>query len=122
MQRSTLIKEPRMSRNSVKALELATFNSASLSSSYQAIDADGFLKSPFFIRIVNAASTAITVSYDGTTDNEYIPANGVFELNSQQNAQPNNWVCKWPIGTVVYIKGTAGTGTIALSGYYQEPY
>lgn len=109
-----------MSRNSVKALELATFDSASLSGTYQALNPDGFFKAPFYIRIVNDGSTAITVSFDGVTDNEYVPDVDSWELNSQQNAQPNNWVCKWPSGTVVWIKGTAGMGTITLSGYYQE--
>lgn len=112
-----------MAKNSCKALALSTFSSASLTASYQAINAAGFLKAPFFIRVINGGTTDITLSFDGTTDNEFVFKNGgIYELNSQQNSQPMNWVCKWPVGTVVYIKGTAGTGTISLSGYYQEAY
>lgn len=108
-----------MARNSCKALTLATFDSAALTSSFKVVNTDGFLYPPFFIRIVNGGSTAITVSYDGTNANEYIPANKEFELPTQQNGQPNAWVCKFPAGTKVYVKGTAGTGTITVSAYYQ---
>lgn len=107
-----------MAQNSVKALVLSTFNSASVTGTYQSINSPGFTKPPFFVRIVNASNTAITVSYDGINDNEYIPANGVFELPSQANAQPKSEVALFPARTQVYIKGAAGAGTITLSGYY----
>ena len=78
----------------------------------------GFAKPPFLIRIVNASNAAITISYNGLDDHEFIPANGVFELPSQINSQPNAHVALFPKNTVVYVKGTAGVGTIYVSGYY----
>lgn len=107
-----------MAQNSVKPFVLKNILSSSITTSYAPINTDGFIQAPFFIRIINASNMAITVSYNGVDDNEYIPANGVFELPSQANAQPGAHVALFPKGTIVYVKGTAGTGTIYLSGYY----
>jgi hypothetical protein len=107
-----------MAQNSVKALVLATFSSASVTGSYQAINSSGFAHPVFFLRIVNDSNKAITISYDGINDNEYIAANTTFELPSQTNSLPNAKVAQFNARTIVYLKGTAGAGTIALSGYY----
>ena len=107
-----------MAQNSVKPFTLSTVASAALTTVYAPLNGTGFIQSPFFIRIINAGSTAITVSYNGVDDHEYLPANTIFELPSQANAQPGAHVALFPKRTVVYIKGTAGTGTIYLSGYY----
>lgn len=107
-----------MAQNSVKPLPLSNIASSTVTGSYKPINAGGFLHAPFFIRINNASSMAITVSYDGVHDHEYIAANSVFELPSQTNSQPNAHVALFPKYTVVYVKGTAGTGNVYLSGYY----
>lgn len=107
-----------MAQNSVKAFVLSSLASASVTGTYAPINSAGFPQAPFFIRIVNASSMAVTVSYDGVNDNEFIPSGGVFDLPSQTNSQPNAHVALLPKGTVVYIKGTAGTGSVYLSGYY----
>ncbi len=107
-----------MAQNSVKALALNSILSSAVTALYVPINGSGFANAPFFIRIINASNMAITISYDGVTDNEYIPANSVFELPSQANAQPGAQVALFPKNTIVYIKGTAGTGNIYLSGYY----
>lgn len=107
-------------RNIVKALARNSFNSASLTGSFQAINLTVATEEPIFLlRIINAASTAINISYDGTTPHDYIPANGVLELNFQTNSQPNNYNALLAKGTRVYVSGTAGTGTIYLCGYFQ---
>jgi hypothetical protein len=107
-----------MASNSVKALELSTFDAAALTSSYQSMNAPGLAEACFMIRIVNNSNVAITVSYDGITDNEYVAPTSPAKLGFQQNAQPAAYVALLPKFTQVYVKGTAGTGTIALSGYY----
>lgn len=60
----------------------------------------------------------ITISYDGIHDHEFVASNSVFELPSQANSQPGAQIALFPKHTVVYLKGTAGTGNIYLSGYY----
>ncbi len=107
-----------MAQNSVKAFALSSLASASVTGTYAPLNGTGFIQAPFFVRIVNASSMAITISYNGVIDNEFVPSGGVFELPSQTNSQPNAQVALLPKGTVVYIKGTAGTGTVYLSGYY----
>lgn len=107
-----------MSQNSVKALPLSTVASSTLTASYQSMNPSGFSHPVFFLRLVNGGSTAITVSYNGITDNDVVPANSVLEIPSQANSQPSAHYALWSARTQVYIKGTAGTGSITLAGYY----
>jgi len=107
-----------MAQNSVKSFALSSILSSTVTSLYAPLNSLGFAQAPFFIRIVNASNMAITVSYNGVDDNEFIPANSVFELPSQTNAQPGAHMALFPKNTIVYVKGTAGTGNIYLSGYY----
>jgi len=107
-----------MAQNSVKPFVLSSVLSSALTGVYAPLNATGFIQAPFLIRIINAGSTAITVSYNGVDDHEFIPINGIFELASQTNSQPNAQMALIPKHTIVYIKGTAGTGSIYLSGYY----
>jgi hypothetical protein len=107
-----------MAQNSVKPFILSSILSSAVTAFYAPLNGTGFIQAPFFIRINNASTAAITVSYDGINNHEFIAAGDVFELPSQANSQPNAQVALFPKYTVVYVKGTAGTGNIYLSGYY----
>jgi hypothetical protein len=107
-----------MAQNSVKPFILSTVLSSTVTALYAPLNGTGFLQAPFFIRINNASTMAITISYNGVDDHEFIPANSIFELPSQTNSQPGAHIALFPKNTIVYIKGTAGTGSIYLSGYY----
>ena len=107
-----------MAQNSVKPLILSSILSSAVTSLYAPLNGTGFVQAPFFIRINNASTASITISYDGVNNHEFLAANTVFELPSQTNSQPNAQVALFPKNTIVYIKGTAGTGNIYLSGYY----
>lgn len=107
-----------MAQNSVKPFILSSILSSGVTAFYAPLNGTGFIQAPFFIRIINASSMAITVSYDGVNNHEFIPANSVFELPSQTNSQPGAHIALFPKHTIVYVKGTAGTGNIYLSGYY----
>lgn len=105
--------------NSVKAIVLTNIASSTLTSSYKPINASGLDQPCFTIRITNNSSNDVTISYDGINDNEIVlKSGGIFDSNSQTNSLPNNKVAMWNKGKVIYIKGTAGTGNIYLSGYY----
>jgi hypothetical protein len=39
-------------------------------------------------------------------------------INFQANAQPTSWTALVQKGLILYIKATAGTGTVYMSGYY----
>ena len=107
-----------MAQNSVKPFVLSSILSSAVTSLYAPLNGTGFSQSPFFIRINNASTMPITISYDGVNNHEFVQSNGVFELPSQTNAQPNAQVALFPKNTIVYVKGPTGTGNIYLSGYY----
>jgi hypothetical protein len=108
-----------MAVNYVLPITMVTFNSANLTSDYQDISNGGISNACFMIRVTNAATTLIAISYDGETDHDLIPIGGSVTLNFQGNNQPQNSKNNLRAGTKVYAKGTAGVGTIGLAGYYQ---
>ena len=107
-------------KNIVKAQPISTVNAANLlANAYLAMNA-GFPDAIFMIRILNASNTNVFVSYDAINDNDFVPSgNGILELNFQSNAQPNNFVTLLSKGTRVYLRATAGVGSIFLAAYYQ---
>ncbi len=107
-----------MAQNSVKPLLLGSLASASVIATYLPANGIGFAHAPFLVRIINASNAAVTVSYNGIDDHDFVPANSVLELPTQTNSQPNAQVALFSKNTVVYVKGAAGMGTIYVAGYY----
>ena len=106
-------------KNYVLPISMVTFNSAALTNAYQDISNGGISNACFMIRITNAATTTIAISFDGTHDHDLVPANSSITLNFQTNSQPQTSINNLRAGTLVYAKGAAGVGTIGLAGYYQ---
>lgn len=108
-------------KNVVKSIALTSIDSATFTGSYQVINTNGLDQACFLLRIINNSNRDITVSYDGTTDNDFVPDASVLEIASQGNSQPNNFIALFSKGLKVYVKGTAGgTGLVYLVGYYQK--
>jgi len=107
-----------MANNKIKALTLASFDSSGLSGTYQAINSGGLANPCVILRIINDSNQDVTVSYDGSTNNDYVRSGESLILNGQSNSLPNSFVANFAKGTVVYVKGTSGTGSIYLAGYY----
>jgi len=108
-----------MAQNSVKPSQLTTILSSTLiANTFQAINPDGFEEAPFFVRITNASTQPVVISYDGINDNEAVLSLDSFDFPSQANALPNGQVALFPKYTKVYARGIAGTGNIFLSAYY----
>lgn len=105
-------------RNSVSAIAMTNITSSTVSSTYAAINATGLPHNCSIVYIVNNSTTDVTVSYDGTTDNDYVPTMTTRTLEFQTNSNPLSYQSNLAIGTKVYVKGTAGTGNIYLIGYY----
>ena len=42
-----------------------------------------------------------------------------LDLKVQGQNSPQNQVCIWSKGTIVYVRGTPGVGEIIVGGYYQ---
>lgn len=107
-----------MSRNSIKAIPLTSIAAASIGG-YAALNPNGLPNACLYLRIVNNTDVDVTVSYDGTTDNDFVRKGSDFIVAGQNNGQPQNFVAQFPIGMKVYIKGSAGsTGSVYLAGYY----
>ena len=106
-------------KNTIQAIPMTTIDSATLTDVYQPINIGGLPNSCFQLRMVNASDVEVTVSYDGVTDNEILLATSINVIPSIHATSPNNFPVAFPKGMVVYVKGTAGTGDIFISGYYQ---
>lgn len=106
-------------KNSIHAVPLASFNSASVSGMYQPIITGGLAKSCYVLRIINASTKDITISFDGSNDADYIVSATTAVLPEIYALIPNTNSAQFAQGTQIYLKGTAGTGTIYVAGYYQ---
>lgn len=108
-------------KNFIVPIPLTSVTSSSINNTtYTAINDAGLPHACSIVRIINASSTAVQISYNGTTDHDYVAAGGTIQLDLQTNRQPNGQVALLRAGTVIYVKGTAGTGFLGLAAYYQE--
>jgi hypothetical protein len=107
-----------MAQNKVKAATRGTLAGMSLSGTYQAINATPFAGPCFRIAIYNTTNGAIDISYDGSTDNDVVPATSFIVIDAQTNAQPNADMALFKKNLVVYAKGSSAAGTVYVSGYY----
>jgi hypothetical protein len=94
---------------------LRSFNSASLSGSYQAVGTP-LLHPSYILKMVNNATTAVTVSIDGLTDIDVLPADSFFLYDETKFGIPS--IQFLPQNTQIFVKGTAGVGTIYLVSQY----
>jgi len=108
-------------KGSVLPLTLSTFAAGSLTTSFKAMNSSGITNSCILIRLVNDTNKDLTVSFDGVTSHDFVPAGTVLQLPFQSNLALSSGVAQLKKGTVVYIKSDAsGTGNAYLSGYYQD--
>ena len=104
-------------KNIVKSVTLGSLASSGISSTYTAVIT--LSNACFMIRIINNSDEDVTVSYDGTHDADFIPEMSSAQIQAQTNAQPTNSVANFAQGTTIYVKGTSGTGSVYVAGYYQ---
>ena len=103
-------------KNNIKPIPLTNIASSTVSGTYAAINSSGLANPCFLIRIINNSTQDVTVSYDGVNDHEFVPKATTVAVTGQANVPQFGTFSAF---TVVYVKGTAGTGNIYLSGYYQ---
>lgn len=111
----------------INAIPLSSLNAASLTANYQSLNGTGLDEACLFVRICNASTADITLSFDGIEDHEFlagtaatIPRESIVYYPGQSN------VGQIPLllhkGQIIYAKGSAGVGAIYLSGYFQSSY
>lgn len=95
---------------------LRTFNSATLTGSYQAFGV-ALTQEPFKLKMINNSTSTVTVSIDNATDIDVAPAGSFWLYDECIYGNAGN-MPTLPIGTQIYIKGTAGVGSIYLVNQY----
>lgn len=95
---------------------LRSIDSATLTGSYQALGTP--LENPAYIlKLVNNSTALVTISIDGSTDVDVAPA-GSFWLYDEGKVDRSANIPAIPKGTQIYVKGSAGTGSIYLVSQY----
>ena len=106
-------------KNSMAYIPMTSINSSTFTGAYQVINTNGTTSPCFAFKIVNNSTVDVTVSINGTTDHDYIITKTAQIYDLQTNKQPQNDACLLAKGTKVYVKGSAGTGSIYLIGLTQ---
>ena len=95
---------------------LRSRDSATFTGSYQTLGTP--LANPSYIcKLVNNSTVLVTISIDGTTDIDVAPANS-FWLYDEGKVGVSSAYPALPAGTQVYVKGSAGTGSVYLVTQY----
>ncbi len=104
----------------VSAIPMATFDPASLTGSYQALNTTGTSDNVKILKMFNGSSTVgVVISFDGITDHDYWPPMATliidFEANHYSiNGSGTKYVRK---GQIIYGKTTATQNLVFISGF-----
>ncbi len=71
----------------------------------------------YILKLVNNSTVLVTISIDGVTDIDVAPANS-FWLYDEGKVGNSSQIPAVPAGTQVYIRGTAGAGSVYLVSQY----
>lgn len=104
-------------KNVIEPIPRASFDVSGLTGSYQAIDASGFDNAVVIIKMYNGGTTGVDISWDGSTDHDYMPAGSTLILDIATNRNKSDQKFAAEAGQIIYVKGTAGTGNVYLSAW-----
>jgi hypothetical protein len=68
----------------------AVFNTATLTGSYAALNSSGFADDIKILKIYNAGTLGIDISYDGVTDHDFYPSGATIIIDLQTNHADNS--------------------------------
>lgn len=95
---------------------LRSIDSATLTGSYQAVGTP--LAHPsYIVKLVNNSTVLVTISIDGINDIDVAPASSFWLYDEGKVGSAGGWPAL-PEGTQIYVKGSAGTGSIYLVSQY----
>lgn len=104
-------------KNVLEPIPRASFDTANLTGSYQAIDASGFDSPVVVVKMYNGGSVGVDVSWDGSTDHDFMPSGATLILDISANKNKENQKLAGEKGQIIYLKGSAGTGLYYLSAW-----
>jgi len=97
---------------------LRSIDSATFTGSYQAIGTP--LSFPAYkLKLVNNSTVLVTVSIDGVNDVDVAPAGSFWLYDETVTLSPS--IQGIPAGTKIFVKGSAGTGSVYLVSQYLKP-
>lgn len=95
---------------------LRTIDSATFTGAYQAVSTP-LVHQSYILKMVNNSTSLVTISIDGATDIDVLPANS-FWLYDEGKVGLSSAFPAIPAGTQIFIKGAAGTGLVYLVNQY----
>jgi len=107
--------------NNFNAIPLTTFDTSGLTGSYATLNGTGIEQPVKILKVINKSDTDITISYDGTTDQDIVSAGDAFIIDVQANNETGGGrrgYLRLSKGQIIYGKGSAGTGNVYIIGYY----
>ncbi len=97
--------------------ELRSIDSSGFDDTYQPLDTRlGHMAC--LVKFVNASDIDVTISWDGVTDHDFIPANSfaLYDITQQTQREFGIYISK---GTQFYVKGAeAGEGSVYMTVLY----
>lgn len=96
---------------------LRTIDSATFTGSYQALGT-ALTHAILLVKIQNNSTVGVTISWNGVTDHDFVPAGSfvLYDITANKpQASPGLFIGK---GTLFYVKGAAGVGTVYLTALY----
>lgn len=106
---------------SLQAITMAVFDTSTLTGTYASLNGSGFSDDVKILKFYNAGTLGITVSYNGTDDQDFFPAGATQILDLQTNHADNSsngaGTLNGRKGQIIYGKGTAGIGNFYIIGY-----
>lgn len=119
---------PTLSR--ARMVEMSVYNTAGLTTSFAGMNlaanytiyaGNGFQAPVKILQIYNASNVGVTISFDGITQNAFMPALGTLIVDLQTNhynsSAYGSGTLNIAIGQIIYGKGTAGTGNLYIMGF-----
>lgn len=92
---------------------LRSIDSATFTGSYQALGTP-LTQPSYILKLVNNSTVLVTISIDGVNDHDIAPA-GSFWLYDEAKTPHEE---RFPSGSQIYVKGSAGTGSVYLVSQY----
>lgn len=104
-----------------ECITMATYDTSGLAGTYAVMNTGGFSDDIKILKIVSESDVGVTISYDGSTDNDYLKAGQSMIVDLQTNHACNSAYGSGTKGgrkgQLVYGKGSAGTGNLYIIGY-----
>lgn len=95
---------------------LRSIDSATFTGSYQSVGSP-FVHDSYICKLVNNSNVLVTISIDGIVDVDVAPANS-FWLYDEGKVGLSGGFPMLPSGTRIFVKGSAGTGSVYVVSQY----